>query len=129
VRITTPKEIESVLRLEGPQRFAHFVKRMADEQRVWGLWDDGWASMEDDDGVMVLPVWPAREYAELFVNGDWSSYVPTEMPLDEFLDEMIPEVAEQSALVGVFPTPTGKSVTPPLPELEEALREELTNYS
>jgi hypothetical protein len=129
VRRTTEKEIDAVVRLEGPQRFEHFVKRVVDEQRVWGLWEDGWATMADDDGELVFPVWPAAEYAFLCAREEWAHYVAKEIALEEFLNVVIPDLAEQGALAGVFPTPAGQSVTPPLADLEAALREELSTYT
>ena len=125
MRITTPAEIESVLRLDGPERFRHFVKRVADSERAWGLWNDGWALMENDDGTKVFPLWPAQEYADLHRTGDWAGYQAREIEVDSLLDELLPRLAESGTLAGVFPIPRGKGVTPSLAELSKAIRDDL----
>lgn len=128
MRRTNEHEIQAVLRLEGPERFNHFVKRVADEERAWGLWKDGWALMTNSEGAQVFPIWPASEYAELQRIGEWAGYEPREIALADLLEELLPKLAERGVLPGVFPTPTGKGVTPTAEELATALRKELESY-
>jgi hypothetical protein len=128
MRRTTPKEIEAVLRLDGPKRYKHFVKRVVDDELAWGLWNDGWALMSDGAGQSVFPLWPAREYAELYAVGEWDGYVAEEIPLADLVNELLPKLAEREVRPGVFPTPTGKGVTPTARELLGALRTEMENY-
>lgn len=65
MRQTTQKEIEVVLELDGPARAKHFVKRVLDAGAAWSLWKDGRPLLATSDETPVLPLWPAREYAEL----------------------------------------------------------------
>ena len=63
----TPEEIRALLSKDGPTRYSYFVKQVADTEQVWGLREpDGWVSVSDDSEIPMLPVWPHREYAELF---------------------------------------------------------------
>ncbi len=128
MRRTTEKEMQAVLRLDGPARFRHFVKRVADSEKAWGLWNDGWALMASDDGTNLLPLWPAREYAVLHCSGDWAHYAPKEIPLSDLLDELIPKLNDGKVLTGVFPTPGGRGTTPTTEELASALRQGLKQY-
>lgn len=128
-RVTRQKELEAVLRLDGPARFEHFVKRVADEETAWGLWQDGWALMADDSGAEVLPLWPAREYAALLQTDDWADREPSEIPLDDLLGKLLPKLRGTGTRVAVFPRPDGRDgvlVTPDV--LEAGLRRELENY-
>jgi hypothetical protein len=120
--------MQAILGLDGPSRFQHFIKRVADDQIAWGLWQDGWALMADDNGTQVFPLWPAREYADLYRTGEWAAYEAREISLDDLLDDLLPRFAVQGVLPGVFPTPAGKGVTPTPEELAGALRTELENY-
>lgn len=117
------QEIEAVLRLDGPERFRHFVKQVVDWEQVWGLWDEGWAIMKDGGEALVCPLWPAHEYAMLLCVGEWAEYRPKAIPLIEFLEDYLPNFRKNGILPGVFPTPTGKGVTPTPDELAEALRD------
>lgn len=128
MRRTDKAEIQSVLQLDGPQRFRHFIKRAADEECVWGLWDDGWALSAQDDGTQVLPLWPASEYANLAREGEWASYTPKTIGIYKLLEDLLPSLEEDGIHIGVFPTPEGKSVIPTTNELREVLSIELRRY-
>jgi hypothetical protein len=48
------KEVDAVFALPGPDRYEHFVKRVADWEEVWGLASEGgWVMMGDSDGHQV----------------------------------------------------------------------------
>lgn len=128
MRRTSEREMQAVLRLDGTARFHHFVKRVADSEAAWGLWKDGWALMTNDDGSPVFPLWPAREYAELHRNAGWQEYEAREISLSDLLDILIPKLRTGGVLLGVFPTPNGRGVTPSPDEVASSLRKELENY-
>jgi hypothetical protein len=76
----------------------------------------------------VFPLWPASEYANLCRAPDWLSYEPTRIGMEKLLSDLLPSLGAKGVLVGVFPTPTGRGVTPGLQEFENALRTELQMY-
>jgi hypothetical protein len=121
----SPKQIENVLALPGPKRYSHFIKVAADQRTVWGLFSEGWALASDNNGEPAFPVWPAREYAELSAVGLWTGYEPREIDLDTFLESLLPKLRNSNTLLGVFPTPHEKGVTPQLSQVESDLRSEL----
>ena len=125
---TSEKEVRAVLQLDGQARFDHFVKTVAAWEAAWGLWKEGWALMANSDETRVFPLWPAREYAELFRTGDWIDHEVEEIPLERLLGELLPKLADRGILAGVFPTPAGKGVTCNADELAARLRKELENY-
>jgi hypothetical protein len=120
-----PKQIEAVLTLPGPKRYAHFIKVVADQRYVWGLYSDGWALVGTDDGKQAFPLWPAREYAERCICGEWSGYQPREIDLDTTFECLFPKLMASGTEVAIFPTPVQKGVIPGLKQLESDLREEL----
>lgn len=128
MRKVTDKEVNAVIRLDGPARVERFVKVVADDEVAWGLWADGWALMADDEGRQVFPLWPARQYAELCRTDEWSAYEAREIELSVLLEEFFPKFREQGVLAGVFPTPGGKGVGVSAEDLESLLREELKKY-
>ena len=128
MRTTNAHELEAVLALDGPKRVAHFVKRVVDDERAWGLWNDGWVLMRDNDGRDVFPLWPASEYAERCRSGEWSACKVEEIDLQSLLDDLLPKFLERGIMPGVFPTPAGKGVAMNAKELADALRTEQANY-
>ena len=123
------KQIEAVLKLPAPKRYSHFIKKVVGWQKMWGLYDDGWAMSESSDGEPVLPLWPGKEYAELCISGEWSNYKPKEIELDEVFEDVIPTLREQNILPGIFYTMEHGSVNANIDELESDLKEELSYYA
>ncbi len=124
-----PKQIESVLNLSAPKRYNHFIKKVVGWKRLWALYDGGWALSESENGELILPLWPEKEYADLCVSGEWSNYVPTSIELDEVLESMIPMLREKGVSPGVFFTTKDGSVNASVDELESDLKEELSKYT
>lgn len=95
------------------ERHERFVERVAASGEVWGLRnDDGWCctpSNEEDEedlddeeaeGLMVIPFWSDRAYAQRCAIEEWSIYTPTAIPLELFLEEWLPGMDEQGDLAG-----------------------------
>jgi hypothetical protein len=122
----TAREMESVVRLPGKERYSYFVKRAADQNQVWGLWNDGWAMGVTDEGTPTIPIWPAKEYADLCNEGDWNGFQPKAIPLRQFMQEMLPDLAGDGVRVSIFDTPSGDSVSVSDEDLISGLEAELS---
>ncbi len=107
-------------------RLPHFIKMAADQRKVWGLWDDGWAMAGTDDKVDVFPLWPAQEYAASCALDSWFKYQPCEIDLDSLFNELLPDFSQKGILVGIFTTPQSRSITPDLKQFESDLKQELS---
>jgi hypothetical protein len=129
MRQTSEKEMAAVLKLDPPKRFTHSIKRIVDAQVAWGLWNDGWALLGDDAGSELFPLWPAREYAEVFKGEQWAAFEASEIALDDLLNELLPQLLAKSRKPVVFPTPAGKGVVVEVAQLEAALRQEMEWYA
>jgi hypothetical protein len=128
MRITTKREIDAVLALDGPARYRHFVKRVVDSGLAWGLWNEGWALLGDDSGDRVFPLWPALEYADRARAGEWISFEPRPIDLTDLLDDLLPRLAASQVRPGVFPTLDSRATTPTPEELAHSLRKEMEGY-
>jgi Protein of unknown function (DUF2750) len=119
------KEFESVSALEGRQRFEHLLKRVCDTETVFLL-------IDDDDGLVVLtdeentaptqvPVWPHPRYAEAYraTVGGGAGY--GSMELTEFVDDVLPHLAQEGVDVVVMPTEQGSVVAIAADELRKAI--------
>jgi len=122
------KQIEAVTALLGQKRYETFVKTIADWEEVWGLYQDGWALAETDDGKQVFPLWPAKEYAQLCAKKEWAGYEPKSFSLEDFMGELLPNLKDDGVLPGIFYTPSDNGVTPTVDQLLADLNEELENY-
>lgn len=109
-------------------RYRHFIKQVADRQVVWGLYKDGWAMAKANSGRYVFPVWPAPEYAELCAAGDWEGYASADIPLDDFLNELVPNLDKDDVPFAVAYLPHDLGVVIDSKEVESDIREELESY-
>lgn len=123
-----PKQIESVVALPGPERYSHFIKQVADSEKVWGLYQDGWAMAETDEGTRVFPLWPAEEYAALCAENEWSDYEPEMIELKDLMSELLPMLERDGVVPGIFYTQGDKGVTPEIGRLREDLQHERSRY-
>jgi hypothetical protein len=123
------KELEAVPGLPAPERYAHFVKRTADWEEVWGLRDDrGWVTAIDAEGRTFMPVWPHPEYARVCAAGAWENASAASIDVDEFVERSLPSLEDQGYLVSVFPAPTGNGVAVEPGRLRHDLEAELERY-
>jgi hypothetical protein len=125
----TTAQLEATLRLSGPERYAHFLTEAAGTRQVWALYDEGWALAESSAGQRVLPIWPAKAYAERCAVGIWAGYRPRAIPLDELFDHLIPHLVATGTEPGIFYTPFGRGVLPGPERLEQDLRAERANIA
>ena len=122
------EQIEAVLALDGPKRYEHFIKQVADKQVVWGLYQEGWALAQTSEGQQVFPLWPSEEYAALCARDNWEGYRPKSFSLDDLLDELLPRFVEDGTLPAIFFTPQKRGVTPSIEQLRADLEDELGKY-
>jgi hypothetical protein len=116
------KEVNAVMALDNQARFRHFLKQVVDFEQAWSLWSRGWGLMALADQSLVLPLWPAEEYAMLCKSGQWESYEATPIQFHDLINDLLPSLAEDGILCGVFPTPAGDSITLKPSELIVELR-------
>lgn len=122
------QQIEAVNGLPAGKRYDHFIKRIVDQEEVWSLYDGGWAVSSTTSGAQSLPVWPAREYAELCKAPGWSNYKPKSIDLNTFLEEIIPDLAEKKINIAVSMLPSGEAIIVNGKKLVEDIEEEMQNY-
>ncbi len=123
------KEIEAVLVLDGTKRYAHLIQKVADQEEIWSLWQEGgWALASDQEGHQLMPVWPHSKYATLCAKRVWADYQPKSISLDDLLSRWIFGMQRDRLLVAVFPTPQDKGVVVDPNRFEKNLREALSQY-
>ncbi|MCR6652909.1 MAG: DUF2750 domain-containing protein [Cellvibrionaceae bacterium] len=85
------------------RNYALFIEEAMATGCVWGLEsEEGFAVCasvvnEEQD---VMPLWSQPEYAQAHVEGEWASYKVVPIALEELLDDWLPGMHEDLALVG-----------------------------
>lgn len=115
-------ETSSVVNLPKQLRYEHFIRRVADTGRVWGLVRDGWAIGKTDDGALVFPLWPTSALAQQCAVLEWEGYVPQEFDLQALFDDLLPQIEADGILPGITYTPDEYGLTPSHAQLRADLR-------
>ncbi|WP_243292304.1 DUF2750 domain-containing protein [Bacillus sp. FJAT-47783] len=121
------KEYYAVLNLPAIKRYEYFLKKVVDWEEVWGLYHDGWAMTKDDIGNLLIPFWPKKEFAQYCAKGEWDSYKPEIIELEEFIDEWLPGIKKDGYKPSIFWN-NKDSVVIDVDVLLQDLHRELENY-
>lgn len=119
------KQVEETLKLSGPKRYDYFIREVAKNEELWGLFNEGWALAGTDDGKEVFPVWPEKVYAEMCIGTGWDDNEAKPINLFEFMEDLLPELQEDGIMPCIFFLPSDKGVLPSVEQLLEDLRTEL----
>lgn len=119
------KQVEETLKLSGPKRYDYFIREVAKNEELWGLFNEGWALAGTDDGKEVFPVWPEKVYAEMCIETGWDDNEAKPINLFEFMEDLLPELQEDGIMPCIFFLPSDKGVLPSVEQLLEDLRTEL----
>ncbi len=84
--------------------YENFIDEVAETELIWGLSsDEGWAVCDSNDfeGRQAMPFWSNEKLAKEVCIDDWSSYKPTPIRFDEFIDDWLHGMHEDEVLVGI----------------------------
>ncbi|QTD40858.1 DUF2750 domain-containing protein [Sporosarcina sp. Te-1] len=121
------KELEVVSKLPASKRYEYFIKKVADFEEVWALFDDGWAVSEDDNGNTLIPFWPKKEFATLCAVEEWKNYKAEQIDLSEFMQTWLPGMKTDGIKPSIFLN-NEDSVVIEIDNLVLDLQEELEKY-
>ena len=69
---------------------------------MWSLRDqDGWVT-SGNENKEFFPVWPKKEFAEIFITEEWENCYPERIDLYEFLEEWIPGLMNDEIRISVM---------------------------
>ena len=122
------KEFESLIAMAAPERYAVFIKRVADWQELWGLRSHtGWTLMADDLGNELVPVWPHNRFADACADENIQEQSKAIL-LDDWLKAWTPGLIRDNRKVAVFPVTTGQGIVVTPQRLESDLRAACKQY-
>jgi len=123
------KEIEAILEDSLENRVKYSIKRIADREEVWVIGDkDGLGTFSDENGNIIFPIWPFKEFAQLCCSEAYSEYVPELIALEDFLEIYLPKFEKNNYKIAILPLPSGKGGVMEINSFKDALDEELEKY-
>lgn len=89
---------------EAEANYRRFIERVKQSRQVWGLFSQEYgfvySASNDDEERDVLVFWSDRAYAARHAREEWAEFTPVPLDLDSFVNEMLPALQENGALVG-----------------------------
>jgi Protein of unknown function (DUF2750) len=120
-------KIKSITSLNSEQRFNYFLRKVTDFESVWGLFNDGWAVVRNDQGEGI-PFWPEAEFADLCATDAWVGYSAKEIKLSDFMGKWLPGMNIDNKSAFIFPVHHDKSCLVKPVDLLRLLNEEMRQY-
>ena len=97
--------IKEILNFDAEQRLKYLLKQATQDQKIWILTDEHGAVMMTTDDEDCIPVWPNREFAELWATEDWQGFEPISVSLKDWMQKWTNGLEQDELSVVVFPLP------------------------
>ena len=111
---------------QAQERYDQFLKDAIQYNVVWTLRnDEGWA-VAGDEGERFVLFWSSETAAEACAKQSYPDYAPVSMPLDEFLEWMLPQLHDSHVFAGVNTLPSTAGISTEPLVLANELREKST---
>lgn len=124
-----PKQVGSIFKMDGPDRYDYFIREVVARQEVWGLDENGWAMGADANGKATFPLWPARELAAACAVGPWKGFQPAEITLEDLMEELLPMLKKDGVIPSLVRSPDGRSVLADVTQILEDLNTEMESLA
>ena len=89
--------------LADAERYNYMIRRLADSEQLYLLDNNGWVTYGDNNGNILLPIWPEEEFANLCAIDEWAAANSVAMNLEKFFLDLIPALVEQNIRLAIFP--------------------------
>lgn len=124
------KEFEALNKCTPDIRYRYTLKRIADTEAMWLIWnDETHLAIQLMGKERLLPMWSSKEYTQAFCVGDFSSCKCKAVTIEYFVESIIDVICEDKLLINVFPTQQeGRGKVVDLNTFAEDLSKELEDY-
>lgn len=117
------ENITKLFKKPGEKRYDYFIKKVVENEEVYGLADEeGWALLGDDSDADILPLFPAADLAEAFRQAtDFDEYAVEALDVNELM-AWFDDMEKDNLLVAVFPNPELNGAVVELKQLKADLQ-------
>lgn len=96
--------------LPPKEQYIQFIESIVTQAKVYGLYNEGWALCSTPSGQQTLAVWQNKNLAQLLIRDKWADYAIEEVPLDQFVEKMIPYIRQHNTQLSINLMPEGQNV-------------------
>ena len=123
-----PNKIKNIFSLSPKDRYGYLLRTVADFESIYLIVDNNNKYvMIGSDKINSIPVFPEKEFAELFLINNWKNYNVEEYSIYDFI-EWLDDLNEKEILISGFPNLELKTVTPTPEQIKNHLLFECSRY-
>ncbi|MBD1584193.1 DUF2750 domain-containing protein [Pseudoalteromonas sp. S16_S37] len=101
----SPDRIKALLSNDNAQRYKYLLKEVTKSEQIWILTDEHGCVMLNTDNEDCVPIWPNREFAQLWATDDWQACEPQAISLKKWHAKWTDGLADDELAIAVFPVP------------------------
>ncbi len=123
-----PQKIHNIFSLNSKERYGYLMRKVADFETIYLITDNEDRSvMIGSNDLRVIPVWPEKEFAQLFLTDDWKEYKVVAYDIHDFMEWLIDLEKENVGLAG-FPNLNFNTIHVSAVDMKNHLLFELSKY-
>ncbi|MBD1556981.1 DUF2750 domain-containing protein [Vibrio sp. S9_S30] len=104
------EQIDTINRYDTEKRLTYCVKEVVENREIWILTDEHGCVMLNAEEEDCVPVWPNKEFAQAWANGDWEACQPESVSLNKWHSRWTRGLADDELSVVVFPNENEEGV-------------------
>lgn len=108
--ILEQSRVNEILKFDAEQRLKYLLKQCVNLKQVWLLTDEYGSVMLTTEDEDCIPVWPNKEFAEMWATEDWQGFEPKAIALDDWFKKWTRGLESDELSVVVFPLPEDEGV-------------------
>lgn len=122
------QKINNIFALDSKERYGYLLRRVADFETIYVIADneDKYVMIGSND-LSVIPVWPEKEFAELFLTNSWKNYKVVEYDIHDFM-EWLTDLEKENVDLAGFPNADFNTVQVSAVDMKNHLLFELSQY-
>lgn len=122
------QKINNIFALDSKERYGYLLRRVADFETIYLIADnEGKYVMIGSNDLTVIPVWPEKEFAELFLTNSWKNYKVVEYDIHDFM-EWLTDLEKENVDLAGFPNADFNTVHVSAVDMKNHLLFELSQY-
>nr|WP_235869828.1 DUF2750 domain-containing protein [Veronia nyctiphanis] len=89
--------------MDAERRYSYLRKEVVANREIWILVDDHGCVMLNTEDEDCVPVWPNREFAEMWANGEWEECRAESIALNKWHSRWTMGLEDDELAIVVFP--------------------------